>query len=172
MEKTKRLRRFCPQDKHALLAFFLVLGLAIVLFLPFVLTTRGYFTYYGDFNAQQLSFYRMAHDAVRAGAWGWDWNTDLGVNFIGSYSFYLLGSPFFWLTIPFPSAAVPYLMAPLLMLKMACMSLGAYLYLKRFVKAEYAVLGAVMYAFSGFSIYNIFFNSSGVNPYFVSSCAI
>ena len=158
MEKAKRLRRFCPQDKHALLAFGLVFGLALVLFLPFILTTRGYFTYYGDFNAQQLSFYRMAHDAVRAGDWGWNWNTDLGVNFIGSYSFYLLGSPFFWLTIPFPSAAVPYMMAPLLILKMATMALGAYLYLKRFVKPEYAVLGAILYAFSGFSIYNIFFN--------------
>ena len=158
VEKTKRLSRFCPKDRYAVLSFALVFGLSLVMFLPFILTTHGYFTYYGDFNAQQISFYRMAHDAVRAGEWGWNWNTDLGVNFVGSYSFYLLGSPFFWLTIPFPSAAVPYLMAPLLMLKMALMSLGAYLYLKRFVKREYAFLGAIMYAFSGFSIYNIFFN--------------
>lgn len=158
MEKEKRLLRVHLRDKHALLAFGLVFGLALVMFLPFLLTTHGYFTYYGDFNAQQISFYRLAHDAVRAGEWGFNWNTDLGVNFIGSYSFYLLGSPFFWLTIPFPSAAVPYMMAPLLILKMSLMSLGAYLYLKRFVKAEYAVLGAILYAFSGFSIYNIFFN--------------
>ncbi len=158
MEKTKRLRRFFPKDRYALLAFGLVFVLALVMFLPFILTTHGYFTYYGDFNAQQISFYRLAHDAVRAGEWGFNWNTDLGVNFIGSYSFYLLGSPFFWLTIPFPSAAVPYMMAPLLILKMACMALGAYLYLRRFVKSEYAVLGAMFYAFSGFSIYNIFFN--------------
>lgn len=158
MGKVKHRPGLHPRDKYAVLTFAVVFGLALVMFLPFILTTRGYFTYYGDFNAQQISFYRMAHDAVRAGEWGWNWNTDLGVNFIGSYSFYLLGSPFFWLTIPFPSAAVPYMMAPLLMLKMATMALGAYWYLKRFVKAEYAVLGAMMYAFSGFSIYNIFFN--------------
>ena len=158
MKKVKKPLNFRLKDKYAVLAFALVLGLSLVMFLPFLLTTHGYFTYYGDFNAQQISFYRMAHDAVRAGEWGWNWNTDLGVNFIGSYSFYLLGSPFFWLTIPFPSAAVPYMMAPLLILKMACMALGAYLYLKRFVREEYAVLGAMLYAFSGFSIYNIFFN--------------
>ncbi len=158
MGKTKRRLPVRLKGNYAFLSFGLVFVLALVMFLPFILTTHGYFTYYGDFNAQQISFYRMAHDAVRAGEWAWNWNTDLGVNFIGSYSFYLLGSPFFWLTIPFPSAAVPYMMAPLLVLKMACMALGAHLYLRRFVKEEYAVLGAMLYAFSGFSIYNIFFN--------------
>lgn len=139
-------------------AFFFVLIMGIVLFIPLIVFNKGYFIYYGDFNAQQISFYRMAHDAVRGGDFGWNWTTDLGVNFIGSYSFYLLGSPFFWLTIPFPSAAVPYLMAPLLILKLAFMGLTSYLYLSRFVRSNYAVVGAIMYAFSGFSIYNVFFN--------------
>ena len=147
------------EDKsRAKQAFFIALVMAFLLFFPFIVTTGGYFTYYGDFNAQQIPFYRMCHDAVRAGDFSWNWTTDLGVNFIGSYSFYLLGSPFFWLTIPFPSSFVPYMMAPLLMLKMALMSLTAYLYLHRFVKSEYAVLGGIMYSFCGFSIYNIFFN--------------
>ena len=147
------------EDKNRMWqAFWIALAMAFMLFIPYIATTGGYFTYYGDFNAQQIPFYRMCHDAVRAGDFSWCWTTDLGVNFIGSYSFYLLGSPFFWLTILFPSAAVPYLMAPLLMLKMALMALTAYLYLTRFVKSEYAVLGSIMYAFSGFSIYNIFFN--------------
>ena len=101
----------------------------------------------------------MAHDAVRSGSFGWSWTTDLGANFIGSYSFYLLGSPFFWLTIPFPSAAVPYLMGPLLILKFGCASLTGYVYLKRYVQNQnFAVIGGMLYAFSGFSVYNIFFN--------------
>ena len=139
-------------------AFLLALGMAVLLFLPFVIYDRGYFTYYGDFNAQQIPFYQMAHDAVRSGRFGWNWLTDLGANFIGSYSFYLLGSPFFWLTIPFPSAAVPYLMAPLLALKMACASLTAYAYARRFLQPRMAVVAGLLYAFSGFSLYNIFFN--------------
>ncbi len=139
-------------------AFFIALLMAVLLFLPFLIFDRGYFIYYGDFNVQQIPFYQMAHDAVRAGNFGWNWTTDLGANFIGSYSFYLLGSPFFWLTIPFPSEAVPYLMAPLLMLKLALASLFAHLYLRRFVKPDIALFAALLYAFSGFSFYNIFFN--------------
>ena len=139
-------------------AFLLALLMAFLLFLPFLIIDKGYFIYYGDFNVQQIPFYRMAHDAVRSGNIFWNWETDLGANFIGSYSFYLLGSPFFWLTLPFPSAAVPYLMAPLLMLKFAFSSLTAYAYLRRFVRPDYAVMGGLLYAFSGFSIYNVFFN--------------
>lgn len=140
------------------IAFFLVLAMGILLFVPFLLYDKGIFIYYGDYNAQQIPFYQLAHRAVRAGDIGWNWGTDLGANFIGSYSFYLLGSPFFWLTLPFPTTWVPYLMAPLLVLKMAFASLTAYGYTRRFLSAPMAVLAGVLYAFSGFSIYNIFFN--------------
>jgi len=139
----------------------LLYGMAIsfLFFIPFIIFDNGYFLFYGDFNVQQVPFYQMCHDAVRSGNMGWSWTTDLGANFIGSYSFYLLGSPFFWLTIPFPSAAVPYLMGPLLILKFGCASLTGFLYLKRYVKnPDFAVIGGMLYAFSGFSVYNIFFN--------------
>ena len=77
----------------------------------------GIFTYYGDYNCQQICFYMHAHELVKSGQIGWDWGTDLGANFIGSYSFYLLFSPFFLITLPFSTSAVPYLMAPLFVLK-------------------------------------------------------
>ena len=96
---------------------------------------------------------------MRSGNLGWSHLTDLGANFIGSYSFYLLGSPFFWLTIPFPSEWVQYLMGPLLILKFACATLTGYVYIHRYTKnRDSALIAAVLYAFSGFSIYNIFFN--------------
>ena len=119
MTLTHSLRRPKSRAWHA---FFIALAMAFLLFLPFLIIDKGLFIYYGDFNVQQIPFYRMAHDAVRSGNIFWNWNTDLGANFIGSYSFYLLGSPFFWLTLPFPSGMVPYLMAPLLMLKTAPIS--------------------------------------------------
>jgi hypothetical protein len=49
-----------------------------------------------------MPFYNLANDAVREGQFGWNWYTDLGTEFISSYSFYLLGSPFFWLTVLLP----------------------------------------------------------------------
>ncbi|HPU58194.1 MAG TPA: YfhO family protein, partial [Candidatus Avimonas sp.] len=146
-----------PRERTGM-AFLLGLLVALAMFLPFLIIDRGYFIYYGDFNAQQIPFYKLAHDAVRSGNIFWSWNTDLGANFIGSYTFYLLGSPFFWLTLIFPNSVVPFLMAPLLILKFALASLTAYLYLRRFLKPDFALLGGLLYAFSGFSIYNIFFN--------------
>ena len=48
---------------------------------------------------------------------------------------------------------------PLLVLKFAVAGGGAYLYLRRYVKdPNFAVLGAALYAFSGWGLYNIFFN--------------
>ena len=147
------------RDNYFLKAFFLGLGLSFLVFVPFMVVDGGRFLFYGDFNVQQVPFYRLAHDAVRSGNLGWSHLTDLGVNFIGSYSFYLLGSPFFWLTIPFPSEWVQYLMGPLLILKFACATLTGYVYIHRYTKNQNsALIAAVLYAFSGFSIYNIFFN--------------
>lgn len=140
-------------------AFFTAMLLSAIVFLPFVLIDGGYFVFYGDYNAQQIPFYTLCHDAIRNGEIMWNWQTDLGANFIGSYSFYTLGSPFFWLTIPFPTEVVPYLMAPLLILKISCCSLFAFAYIRRFVrKPQAALIGGLLYAFSSFSMYNVFFN--------------
>ena len=161
-ERLEELRREILarwRSRYVWRAFGIGFLVALLFFLPFMIYDNGYFLFYGDYNVQQVPFYRMCHDAVRSGNIGWSWTTDLGANFIGSYSFYLLGSPFFWLTIPFPSEAVPYLMGPLLILKFACASATGAHYLRRYViRADAAVLGGLLYAFSGFSVYNIFFN--------------
>ncbi len=153
------MKSWWKKQKAGTRVFLLALGTAACMFLPAIIAGRGYFLLVGDFNSQQVPFYMLAHRAVRSGDMGWSWLTDLGSNFVTSYTFYLLGSPFFWLTIPFPDACVPYLMGPLLILKCACCALTAFWYLRRYVKNEaYAVIGAMLYAFCGFSIYNIFFN--------------
>ncbi len=158
MKLTKQ-KVFFEENQYYVKAFLYGVFVSFLFFLPFILYDKGYFLYYGDFNVQQIPFYNMVHDAIRNGEFFWNWNTDLGVNLIGSYTFYLLTSPFFWLTLPFSSTAVPYLMGPLLILKFGCASLTAYIYLKRYAKNQnFAVLAAALYAFSGFSIYNIFFN--------------
>ena len=148
-----------PQKEKGLITFLIALAVALLMFLPYIISDNGYFVFYGDYNAQQIPFYKLAHEAIKSGNMGWNWNTDLGANFIGSYSFYLLGSPFFWFTLLFPNNFVPYLLAPLLILKFALAAFTAYLYIRRFVKNPmFASLGGLMYAFSGFSVYNIFFN--------------
>lgn len=147
------------QKEKKLFTFFIALLGAAAVFLPYMFLGEGYFTFFGDFNVQQIPFYKLCHKAVREGNIYWSFGTDLGANFIGSYSFYLLGSPFFLITLPFPNDWVPYFMGPLLIIKFALAALTAYLYLRRFTKTPQAAsLGGILYAFSGFSVYNIFFN--------------
>lgn len=153
-----KLTNLKPQKEKGLFTFLVALGVAAAFFVPYMVLSEGYFTFYGDFNVQMIPFYQEVHQAVHEGNIFWSHNTDLGANFIGSYSYYALGSPFFWLTIPFPNSFVPYLMGPLMILKFACAAFTAYLYIRRFTKTPYAAcLGGLLYAFSGFSVYNIFF---------------
>ncbi len=146
------------QGPFLLWTFLLALGTAALLFIPFIIYHGGIFYYYGDFNVQEIPFYQMIHGEIQNGNLGWNHLTDLGTDTIASYSFYLLGSPFFWMTLPFPNELVPYLIGPLLILKFACAASAAYIYLKRYVRRNaLAMLGGLIYAFSGFSIYNVFF---------------
>ncbi len=139
-----------------LLSSFLMYVLAI---LP-ILVKRGLpFFYYGDYNVQQVPFYILAHRAVRSGEFFWNWNVDLGGSMAGDFSFYLWGSPFFWLTIPFKEGAIPYIMPFLMALKYAVAATLAYIYIKRYVhKYIYAMIGGYLYGFSGFNACNIVFN--------------
>ncbi len=158
MAATLRRRKQYPAPVYLALTFGLALGAAAVLFVPFIIYNGGVFYYYGDFNVQEIPFYQMMHGLVRDGNMGWNHLTDLGTDNLASYSFYLLGSPFFWMTIPFPNEFVPYLIGPLLILKFGCAAGAAYIYLRRYVRRQLlAVLGGLLYAFSGFSVYNVFF---------------
>ena len=153
--------------------FWLTVGLcaltAALFFLPFYIIDGGFFHYAGDFNSQQISFYRYMNGFIKGAGYPdsaftsvhntFSWATDLGSGVMNAYSFYLYGSPFFWFSLLFPQGWLPYLMVPLLVLKFAVASGGAYLYLRRYVKnIDYAVLGACLYTFSGFTVYNVFFN--------------
>ena len=157
---TRRLNRLKPHGGKSclLLTFLIALLSAAVLFVPFIIYNGGVFYYYGDFNVQEIPFYQEMHYLVRSGSLGWNHLTDLGTDNLASYSFYLLGSPFFWMTIPFPNEIVPNLIGPLLILKFACAATAACVYLRRYVRSgSMAVLGGLLYAFSGFSVYNVFF---------------
>ena len=154
------INRLTPKKSrhYLLITFLLALGTAAALFVPFIIINGGVFYYYGDFNVQEIPFYQMMHGLVRDGSLGWNHLTDLGTDSLASYSFYMMASPFFWVTIPFPNEFVPNLIGPLMILKFACAASAAFIYLKRYVKLpSLAVLGGLLYAFSGFSIYNVFF---------------
>lgn len=156
--------------------FLLCLALAAALFLPHCIVdalSGSFFHYAGDFNDQMIPFYAYANAFVKQGG-SFSWATDLGSGFVNAYSYYCLGSPFFWLTIWVPSRWMPYTMVPMLCLKFAVAGGGAYLWLRRWVKDDrWSVLGAVLYAFCGYNVYNIFFyfflDSAALFPYMLAA---
>lgn len=149
---------FKQEKKYYLKAFLVTMIMALVMFLPFVIIDHGYFIFYGDYNAQQIPFFKQCVEAVHNGTMGWDWKTDLGANFFGSYTYYTLGSPFFWFMCLFPASWAPYLMMPLLCVKIGLFGLFSFIYIRRFVtKPQSALIGGILYAFSSFNLYNIFF---------------
>lgn len=152
------LSGFSPKKQYTTL-FVLSFITAATFFIPYIIQDGGPFFFFGDYNVQQIPFYMLANDAIKHGNIFWSWTTDLGANFIGSYSFYNLGSPFFWLAMIFPASAMAYVLPWLLCLKFSFAAICAFAFIKRFVKkTEYAFIGSLLYAFSSFSIYNIFFN--------------
>ena len=173
MEKFIKPRLLTPREQSHK-KFWQAAGLcaltAAVFFLLFYLLDGGFFHYAGDFNSQQITFYRYMNGFVKGAGYPdsafagaphntFSWATDLGSGVMNAYSFYLYGSPFFWLSVLLPQSWLPYMMVPLLVLKFGVAGGGAYLYLRRYVKnANYAVLGACLYALSGFAVYNVFFN--------------
>ena len=173
MEKFIKPRLLTPREQSHK-KFWQAVGLcaltAAIFFLPFYILDGGFFHYAGDFNSQQITFYRYMNGFVKGAGYPdsafagaprntFSWATDLGSGVMNAYSFYLYGSPFFWLSVLLPQSWLPYMMVPLLVLKFGVAGGGAYLYLRRYVKnANYAVLGACLYALSGFAVYNVFFN--------------
>lgn len=153
MKDTKLVR-----DIYIYMCIGLCLGMALLSFVPYIIDGNGAFTLMTDFNSQQIPFSVAVNDALKNGEFGWMWNVDLGTNIIGAFSFYNLGSPFFWCSLLFPAESFPYVAGWLFILKYVVAGGTSYLYIKRFVsKSQSAVFGAVIYAFSGFQCVNLMF---------------
>ncbi len=155
------------KTNYALRAFVWGAVIAAVFIVPCMIKDHGMYLYAGDFNAQVIPFYQVMSAAIKNGEWGWNWYTDLGTSFVGAYSFYNLGSPFFWILVPFPVDSIPYLLGPLTIVKFGLSSLNAYIFLRRYTKDKNnAVIGAMLYAFSGFAIYGMVFHFSDALVFF------
>ncbi len=151
--------KLTPTRREYLDSFLWNALVALGILLPFMLLDKGFFLYCGDFNSQQIPFYQYGAYMLQRGQIGYSWASDLGGSFINTYSFYMAGSPFFWITALLPNRLVPYMMAPLLALKFGTAGFASYGFLRRYAKNHsYALFGSMLYSFSGFAVYNIFFN--------------
>ena len=138
--------------------FFLAYIAAMLSFAILLLRGEGVFALGNDFNEQQIPFHMLVNRAIKSQNTGWNWSIDLGSSLVGAFGFYVLGSPFAWISFLFPADAYPYVTGWLYMAKYAAAATCAYGYLKRFAGKPYAALGAILYAFSGFQSVNLIFH--------------
>ncbi len=88
-----------------------------------------------------------------------DFNAGTGLDFFSAYLFYNLFSPFTFIYALFPNGAVIYAFTFVIALKFGVCALSAYIYASRFCKrSEYAVLCAMLYAYSGYNMANFLFH--------------
>ena len=131
---------------------------AFATYIFFIFHGSGAFTVCDDFNTQQLTFATAVRNHILNGMGQWNWNLDLGSSLITGFSFYNLGSPFFWISLLFPDTTFPYLAGWIYMTKHVVACITSYLYLELFVKDKrYAIIGALLYSFSGFQTTNLMF---------------
>lgn len=125
----------------------------------FIIKDGGFLVVVDDYNTQQMTFTTAVHQLLTQEPAGeWYWGLDLGSSAISAFSFYNLGSIFFWPLFFLPAGAAPYAMGFVYIIKYIVAAMTAFFYLKLFVRDQkYAVIGAIVYAFSGFQSINLEF---------------
>ena len=122
------------------------------------LVQNGCFVLSTDMASQEVPFIIETKRMLMSGCPLWSWNHFIGDNFIASYTFYTLTSPFVWINCLFPDQWMLYGITFTLLLKMLCMGLVAYAYLRKMsVSTVASVTGALMYTFSSYTVNNLFY---------------
>jgi uncharacterized membrane protein YfhO len=76
---------------------------AFVSIVPFLFRYGGFLLIWSDFNLQQIPFGMALHNSLASlNPGGWTWSYALGMSTIQAFSFYAMGSPFYWLSLLFP----------------------------------------------------------------------
>jgi uncharacterized membrane protein YfhO len=138
------------------LLFFILVTLALAL-LP-IMALRGDLWLSSDFVHQQVSFILETKRMLASGAPWWSWNTYLGSDFIGSYAFYTLTSPFVWINCLFPESLLEVGLSITFVLKFLCLGWLSLVYLgKMGVSKANSVFGSYLFIFSSFSIASLYY---------------
>lgn len=154
----KSIKCFLPyarklKTSYGLLTVLLSAGIIFAVLLPTLISNKGNLYLIGDHMTQQIPFIKESRRMFLSCQPFWSWNTFLGANFLGTYSFYVYGSPFFWPLLLFSEDNIALGMSIMFILKHITAALFAYLFLKRHIKNPmFAVIGGILYAFSSFTM--------------------
>ena len=148
------------ETKRRTSAFIINLVIATLVFLPNMLQHHGLLMMTNDFNYQTTVFGMAINDAIKSGSGLWTPIADLGSDLLSLYSWNNIASPFYVWTLLFPAEWFSYLIGIDYILKFAFAGFLAYLYIAYFLeesKRNWAIIGGILYAFSGFQNVNMIF---------------
>lgn len=164
LAKEAKFKRFEERVSTRYFFIALVATLAVIFFIYPLVTEYFTIPLGGDFTQQQIPFYTNGYDDwwhfFKTGEFPlWDSNTFLGVNNIGSNSFYYSMNPFFLPILIFPRELIPQGISILMIAKFVLAAVTMRLYLKYMgVSEKEARFFAIIYAFSGWNTYYLWFN--------------
>lgn len=141
--------------------FFSAFIMFIIGAMPILIVSGGQYLYMGDYNVQIVPFWEYINQNWKNGMPAIDYNSDLGMNYLASYSFYGLSSPYTLLSLIFPAKVLPYAMTFVNALKFAVAAVAAGIYCGQYVKKKDSVyLCGLLYAFSGQQLFNLVYHFS------------
>lgn len=133
--------------------FLAALAAAIIIILPVMAVNNGNLYLVGDYMSQQIPFIRECRRMFLSGQPFWSSNTFLGSNFLGTYSFYNYGSPFYWPLYLLPESMTGIGLSITFALRHAVAALTSYIYLKNHSDNHHlAFIGSFIYTFSSFTM--------------------
>ena len=139
--------------KHLLLIVLVVIIGSLPCFLQY-----GDYLLMDDFFRQEIPFIMETKRMFSSGIPFWSWNTFFGDNFISSYGFYTLTSPFVWFNCLFPYKWLVHSLFLTLVLKYICTYLASRMFFRKMDVSEVnANIGGLLYAFSSYAISNSFY---------------
>lgn len=131
----------------------------IVIVFPELIAMDGILMGSGDYNIQSLPFTFHIRNSILEGNVIWDHTSGIGNQFLSSYAYYNLFSPFSFIYLVIPESFIIYAIPYVTALKYGVGATLGYLYLKRyFSSSHYAVIGGLLYIFSTFTAYNQVFH--------------
>ena len=162
--KIKKAFSFLKNFNSLFYYFIFLLGVGVIFFMVSLFTNHFTTPFSGDYNTQQYAFYLNLYDDwwhfIKTGSFRlFDMNTFLGVNNIGSNSFYSLFDPFFFIVLFFPRSWMGQMMAISTIIRMSLAGLVFYGYLRYMkVSDRSSRLAGVAFAYCGWTAWYLWFN--------------
>lgn len=160
--------------------YYPILIILILIFLTHVetiLNNSGLMIFYGDSYEQMLQFYLGGWERMRELNFSqWDWSLGYGANYF-SHVYYFASSPFFFLTLFFEKAVIPYLFLYINALKIVLLYSFSYKWMSQLHQEKLInVICSIILSFSGWVIffynYNLFLDAFLLYPLILYSIEI